>query len=134
MLHKEILLIRDENPYGETYRELKLSFDSLEVSVRDIITERVYQDVANYNLKANHHKYTLLVTPKEDEIRLNQLKDKKNKQMKPEKQVEIALKAFTSNGFFMLLDNKQVESLDSIVRIKPDTIVSFIKLTPLVGG
>lgn len=34
----------------------------------------------------------------------------------------------------MLVDDKQVESLDDIVTIQAETIVSFIKLTPLVGG
>lgn len=133
MLHEQVLLIRDENAFGTIQNELKLSFDKLEVTVRDIITERVYQEVDKYNLKAMHYEH-VLVQPKSDEIRLNLLKETKRKQVNPQKQIDIALKAFSSNGFFMLVDEKQVESLNDIVTIQSETIVSFIKLTPLVGG
>ena len=133
MLHERILLVRDENSFGNVYNELKLSFDKLEVSVRDIITERVYQEVQKYNQQAADYKYAL-VKPKEDEILLNQLKEKKRRPVNAEKQVDIALKAFDSNGFFILVDDMQAEELEQIVTIKADTIVSFIKLTPLVGG
>ena len=133
MLHKQILLVRDENAFGNIYNELKLSFDQLEVSVKDIICERIFQEVEKYNQKALNYEHAL-VKPQEDEVRLNQPKGKKRKQVDPQKQLDIALKAFSSNGFFMLVDDKQVENLDDVVIIKTDTIVSFIKLTPLVGG
>ena len=55
MLHKNILLIRDENPFGNIYNELKLSFNEIEVKVKDIITERVLVEVEKYNQKAMDH-------------------------------------------------------------------------------
>jgi hypothetical protein len=131
MLHENTLLIRDENSFGSVYNELKLSFDKVQVSIQDIITERVYQEVVKYNHKAAEYKYSL-VNPKEDEVLLN--KTKKKHQVNPEKQVEVALKAFDSNGFFILIDEIQAEALDQLVTIKPDTKVGFIKLTQLVGG
>ncbi|NOQ15376.1 MAG: hypothetical protein GQ583_12980 [Methyloprofundus sp.] len=133
MLHKRILLVRDENALGNVYNELKLNFDKIEVSVRDIIIERVFQEVQKYNEKAVAYKFAL-VQPKEDEMRLNHAKEKKKKLINVEKQVEIALKAFDSNGFFILLDERQIEDIEEIVTLKADTIISFIKLTPLVGG
>jgi len=131
MLHENTLLIRDENSFGSVYNELKLSFDKVQVSIQDIITERVYQEVVKYNHRAAEYKYSL-VNPKEYEVLLN--KPQKKHQVNPEKQVEVALKAFDSNGFFILIDEIQAEALDQLVTIKPDTKVGFIKLTQLVGG
>ena len=128
MLHERIVLIRDENALGSIYNEFKLSFDKVEVSVRDIITERVYREVTEYNQRASQYKYAL-VQPTADEIQLNP-----KKQVNAERQVEIALAAFESNGFFLLVDDKQLEHLEQTVTIGDNTVISFIKLTPLVGG
>ena len=51
-----------------------------------------------------------------------------------ERQVYIALDAFQKNGFFVLVDDLQAESLEQVVRLRSGTEVSFVKLTPLVGG
>ncbi len=131
MLHENTLVVRDENGFGNVYNELKLSFDKVQVSVQDIITERVYQEVVKYNHRAAEYKYAL-VNQKEDEVLLN--KNQKKHQVNPEKQVDVALKAFGNNGFFFLIDKIQAEELGQLITIKPDTIVSFVKLTQLVGG
>lgn len=133
MLHNTILKIRDENSRGEIYHELELRFDKVNVTVEDIITERVYQEVEKYNKKTDGYEFAL-VRPKDEETLLNGIKNKLKRRVNPEKQIEVALKAFSSNGFFILIDEMQAEELGQWVTIKPDTIISFVKLTPLVGG
>ncbi len=133
MLHERVLLVRDENNFGNVFNELRLSFDRLEVTVREIITERVHQEVRKYNQQKMGYRH-FLVTPKDDELRLNNPAGKKKRPVNAERQVEVALKAFYSNGFFILVDEVQAEELEEVVIIKPSTVVSFIKLTPLVGG
>ena len=49
-------------------------------------------------------------------------------------QFEKAIEAFDRNGFFVLIDDKQAESLDQEFVIGHGTLVSFVKLTLLVGG
>lgn len=133
MLHNTILKIRDENSRGEIYHELELRFDKVNVTVEDIITERVYQEVEKYNKKADGYEFAL-VRPKGEEKLLNGIKNKVKRRVNPEKQIDVALKAFSGNGFFILIDEMQAEELGQWVNIKPDTIISFVKLTPLVGG
>ena len=133
MLHERIVLIRDENALGSIYNEFKLSFDKVEVSVRDIITQRVFREVMQYNQRASEYKYAL-VQPTADEIQLNQQKAKPKNTINAERQVEIALAAFENNGFFLLVDDKQLELLEEMVTIGDNTVISFIKLTQLVGG
>ena len=131
MLKENILSIRDESGTGSVYHELKLSFDKVSVSVRDIIEQRVQHEVELYNAKARQYVHAL-VTPTEIEERLNGKKPRKPVDL--EKQIHIAFDAFDTNGFFILVDDMQVESLDDMVTISPETTVSFIRLTPLVGG
>jgi hypothetical protein len=45
-----------------------------------------------------------------------------------------ATSAFERNGFLVLIDNTQAESLDQEFEIRAGTQVSFVKLTLLVGG
>jgi hypothetical protein len=128
MLHENILLVRDENALGTVYNELKLSFDKVEVSVQDVITQRVFQEVDKYNQQADAYQHGL-VQPKSESG-----KPSKNKPINAEVQVEITLKAFGNNVFFMLVDDLQAQSLTQRITLKPNTLVSFVKLTPLVGG
>lgn len=133
MLHENILRIRDENNLGSIYNELNLSFDKIEVSIKDIITQRVFQEIEEYNKKAANYKHAL-VQPKTDELMLNAVSKQKKRSINTEKQLEVALHAFKNNGFFMLVDDRQAVGLDEVVVIRTNTTVSFIKLTPLVGG
>jgi len=41
---------------------------------------------------------------------------------------------FGKNGFFVIIDDKQAESLEQEFVIGPATSVTFVKLIPLVGG
>ena len=45
-----------------------------------------------------------------------------------------AVAAFEANGFLMLVDDVQVESLDEAFGVTDDTVVTFLRLVPLVGG
>jgi hypothetical protein len=75
-----------------------------------------------------------LIQPSESEITLNGYKLKDKKKVDPEKQVYIALTAFQKNGFFILIDSIQAEFLEQEVILTKQSHVSFVKLTPLVGG
>jgi hypothetical protein len=127
------LTIKDETPGGKTINELLVSFDNELVTVRDIITARVTAEVQAYNSKMPAY-FTGLVQPGEAERTLNGFRLKEKRKVDAEQQCAAALAAFEKNGFFLLIDNIQSESLDQMVVINSKTLVSFIKLTPLVGG
>jgi hypothetical protein len=128
-----VLIVKDETFAGKILREISLEFKSEMVSVREIITERVLQEVEIYNHKLPEY-FNGLIEPTEAEKTLNGYKLKPKKLIDGEKQVYTALDAFQKNGFFMLVDSIQAESLEQMLELKPNTQISFIKLTPLVGG
>jgi hypothetical protein len=46
----------------------------------------------------------------------------------------LAKRAFYTNGFILLVDDRQVDELEEEIEIRPHTTVTFLKLVPLVGG
>jgi hypothetical protein len=89
--------------------------------------------VEAYNTKLPDY-FRGLVQPADAEKTLNGYKLKERKKVDAEKQRLIALDAFAKNGFFILIDNIQSESLEQMVVINDKTDINFVKLTPLVGG
>ena len=138
-----ILTIRDETASGSVTIELTLDLLNEKITVRELIRSRVYQEVDDFNrllrqANATATPYNGLVVPTEAESSLNASRPLEPKNVRREidwkKQFETACEAFSRNGFFILIDDHQVESLDEEVLLKADSKVSFVKLTPLVGG
>ncbi|SCY95512.1 hypothetical protein [Flavobacterium caeni] len=127
------ITIKDETFAGKILNEITLQFQSETVTVKDIITGRVTQEVEHYNQKLGG-LFNGLVEPTDAEKTINGYKLKPKKTIDAEKQVYIALEAFLKNGYFVLIDNIQSESLEQQVLLTGSTTVSFVKLTPLIGG
>ena len=127
------LTIKDETAAGKIINELKVSFASELTTIREIINTRVTAEVEQYNNKMPEY-FKGLVEPGDAERTLNGYKLKEKRKVDAEKQCLVALDAFQKNGFFILIDNIQSESLEQMVVINANTTISFIKLTPLVGG
>lgn len=128
------LTIKDETAIGGLLQEWELPVENEWVSVRDLIAQRVKAEVENFNQNQDS-KRQLLVQPTVKEQALNLFTRKKRTPwIDTEKQIYLAWAAFTQNGFFVLINNFQVESLDREILVNDETVISFIKLTPLVGG
>jgi hypothetical protein len=132
------LTVRDETTSGAVYDERPLEFPTERITVRELIRERVYQEVQDFNRKRGEEVFRGLVQPTDAERLLNgkpteyRLKAHRTIDWKP--QFEKAIEAFEGNGYFILVDDKQAESLDQEFVIGHGTQVSFVKLTPMVGG
>lgn len=127
------LKVTDETFAGKILNEISISVSGERLSVKEIIEARVYAEVADYNQKLPEI-YRGLVQPTGAEVALNGYRVKQKISVDAEKQLYTALDAFQKNGFFVIIDDVQAESLDQQVLLHGDSTVSFIKLTPLVGG
>jgi hypothetical protein len=76
----------------------------------------------------------MLVQPSDTERTLNGFKFHKPRFVDPATQYEKAIEAFEGNGFIVLVDDCQIERLDTEIPLHPETSVTFLKLVPLVGG
>ena len=129
------LNITDEAMFGLTQPSytITLNFPKNHISVRELIETRVREEVENYNAK-QPEVFNMLIQPSLAERVLNGFRFKEKKKINWREQYEKAIHAFDRNGFIVLVDEIQVESLDQIIEIEPQTSVTFLKLVPLVGG
>lgn len=127
------LTMTDESILGKATNSLQVKFSTALTTVKDIIEARVRAEVDQYNQKMPEY-FKGLIEPGEAEKTLNGYKLKEKRKLDAEKQCFVALEAFQKNGFFLLIDNIQSESLNQMIVINDHTKISFIKLTPLVGG
>lgn len=136
-----ILTIRDETGSGKITHELSLDVLDETITVRELIRSRVYQEVDEHNRRvrtanAEGLPFSGLVTPTALEKQLNSPRVGKAlaNEIDWKKQFDTACDAFDRNGFFILIDDRQAENLDDQVALRATSTVSFVKLTPLVGG
>jgi hypothetical protein len=133
------LTIRDETTDGRAAGETVVEFLTERVTVEELIRSRVYQEVQDYNQR-QPEKFRGLVRPTDAEEQLNSFKLKTARQVDWKQQFEAAKRAFEKNQVLILIDNRQVDRLDETIDLRPGmadapgTAVTFLKLTPLVGG
>jgi len=131
------VVITDETTGGAEATRFELELPRERMTVRELIRERVYQEVKDHNVKARAGEATRfrgLIEPSEEEARLNGPKARRVREIDFEKQFEVATEAFERSGFLVIVGEKQVTGLDDEVELTSGTEVSFVRLTPLVGG
>lgn len=126
--------LSDETTSGDVVTTTTLKLVSERITLRELITQRIREEVERFNRENRHEVFSGLVQPSDTEQTLNGYKLRKPRPIEFDKQLALALKAFESNGFFVLLDDRQVEDLDAPLTLRDNSKVSFIKLVPLVGG
>ena len=127
------LTIHDESATGETLLELTLTVSAERITVRDLIRQRVWHEVEEYN-RRKPDTFRGLVQPTDSERTLNGYRLKQPRAIDATSQLAKAIDAFQGNQIIVLVDDRQVESLDEEITLQPNTRVSFLRLTPLVGG
>lgn len=126
------LTIRDETLSGQPLHEWALEVLTEPLSVRELIRGRVYQEVQDHNHR-QASEFRGLVRPADD----HPLNDRQPRAFRPvdwQKQFEKAVEAFDRQQILILIDDRQAASLDDEFDVRPDTAVTFLRLTLLVGG
>ncbi|KAF0810501.1 hypothetical protein A167_00781 [Alcanivorax sp. S71-1-4] len=117
----------DESPSGAVIAQNIFIFPSRAISVRELIRTRVIQEVQKQNEDADSgDARPNLVRPEGGNAQ--------QRVVDTESQCSIALEAFSSNGFFLFVNEEQMTSLDQTILVTPNTHVSFVRLVTLVGG
>ncbi len=127
------LTVHDEGTSGGRFRSFTLHLAAERITVRELIERRVIQEVEEYN-HAQPEYFHGLVQPTDAERVLNGYRLRQKRRIDAAEQCRKAVEAFQRNGFFVLVDQRQLEGLDDEITVRPDTQVSFVKLVPLIGG
>ena len=94
-----LITITDETFSGTITNELKIEITADTITVKELIEQRVVQEVNAYNQRVVA-KFNGLVQPTDKEMQLNTASSKGIKPIDAEQQVYVALDAFQKNGFF----------------------------------
>lgn len=127
------MTITDATPTGERLHSFTLAHLAERLTVREILRARIWQEVQDHN-QQNGEVFRGLVQPSNAERTLNGVKLRTPRMIDWEAQFRRACEAFETNGFFVLIADRQAESLDEQFDIGVETEVQFVKLMPLVGG
>jgi hypothetical protein len=127
------LTIRDESLTGAPSREWMLEVLTERLTVRELIRSRVYQEVQDHNLRQGE-VFRGLVQPADAEKVLNGWKVARGRQIDWKPQFERAVEAFEKGQILVLINDHQAAALDEEFDVGPDTTVTFLRLTLLVGG
>ena len=129
------LTIRDETTanLGKADFVITINLTAPRLTARDLIRERVRQEVEDFNNK-QPELFHGLVQPTDTERTLNGFKFRKKRTLDWQEQFEKAIEGFQRNAFILLVDDTQIEDLDHVIPLSPETSVTFVKLVPLVGG
>ena len=112
---------------------MTLDFLNEEITVRELIERRVYEEVHDHN-HARPSPLQRLVAPAGAESALNAPPVREHRPVDWTVQRDRALEAFRRNGFFVLVGDRQVTDLDERIRLAVTTEVTFVRLVALVGG
>lgn len=106
------LEVHDEQGAGQRTASWRLELPEPTITVRELIRSRVYEEVRRRNRGQTDRTETADWHEK----------------------AEKALDAFIRRSFLLLVDDRQVQSLDEQIRVDEGTEVVFLRLVPLVGG
>ena len=118
---------------GKTEHTFRVRVSGETISVRELIRSRVYQEVEEFNSR-QPEVFRLLVQPDDAERTSSGFRMRQPRLIDPQDQYHQALEAFDRNGFVVLVGGRQVDRLDAKIALRPETLVTFLKLVPLVGG
>ena len=123
----------DETTSGERSDVWHLEIFEERLTLREVIRRRVFQEVAEHNAGAAS-TFRGLVQPGDTPRVGDGFRPSEPRRVDPETQYERAVKAFTRNGFVVLVDDEQIEDLETVLELRTGTEVTFLRLVPLVGG
>jgi hypothetical protein len=127
------IVMTDTTASGAETARLLLDDVPSPVRLRELIRHRVREEVARYNANPAP-RFNGLVRPSDAEATLNGYVLRTPRQLDWEKQAAAAISAFSRNGFFVFVGDRQVDDLDEELTLADSDVVSFVRLVALVGG
>jgi len=125
--------IKDQSGAGRVAATTTLEGISSRITLRDLVRTRVRDEVARYNA-GPQPVFSGLVMPEGAKATPEGFRMAKPRRINWETQADRALESFSRNGFFVLVDDRQVTDLDEELELTADSDIRFVRLVQLIGG
>jgi hypothetical protein len=129
--------VKDESGSGRVAGALTLDGVDERITLRDLVRTRVREEVTRYNSQREEGRGDLfagLVMPQGAEPTRDGFRMPTRRVIDWEQQADLVTRAFTKNGFFVLVGDRQVTDLDEELHLTAGSDIRFIRLVQLVGG
>ena len=127
------LTVHDRTAVGRDLEAFAIENLPDRITIRELIRTRVRDEVARYNLRP-HPLFRGLVAPDGAAQEAEGYRLRTPHRIDWERQADVAIDAFGRNGFFIMVDGRQVTDLDEEISVGKTSEVAFVKLVQLVGG
>ncbi len=116
-------------PQGQRTSHVTVSLPEAMLTLRDLITHKVEREVAEVDACQRLGLSGEYLTPEalilaSDALQPGSVED----------EVQRAHRAFIAREFMIVIDNRRVWDIDTMIHIRPEIQIEFIKILPLVGG
>lgn len=119
---------------GAITSEFKIETSSTTITVKELIIEKVKQEVTIHNQKVEESLQAIGESTNYEQV-INQKSNRyKLVPADIERECYIAFDAFAQNRFFLFINDKQYLNLEEPLPVASIIEVLFLKLTPLTGG
>ena len=125
--------VHDQSSTGRATGAVELEDIPAAITLRDLVRTRVREEVARHNA-APGDVFRGLVMPEGAAPAADGYVLDRPRRVDWERQAERAIAAFGRNGFFVLVDDRQVADLDEELALTAESDIRFVRLVPLVGG
>jgi hypothetical protein len=123
----------DQVPGLGTVERSPLSFQTREVSARDIVRARVAAEVQRHNSAEGPGPFDWF-TPSGPERTLNGARRDRRRPLDTDCQIEVAFEAIRKRRVILLFNGVQVEDIDQPLLLTPVSEARFLRIVPLAGG
>jgi hypothetical protein len=125
--------IKDQSGAGRIGMTTTLDGISSMITLRDLVRTRVREEVARYNA-APEPVFPGLVMPEGAQPAREGFRMPGLRRIDWQQQADRVIEAFERNGFFVLVDDRQVTELDEALDLAADSDIRFVRLVQLTGG
>jgi hypothetical protein len=125
--------LRDESTSGKSVSTQVLHDIPTTITLRDLIRTRVRDEVARFNAE-RAWTFAGLVAPEGAEAAPEGYVVPHGRTIDWERQADLAVEGFGRNGFFVIVDDRQVTELDDELALTADSEIRFVRLIQLIGG
>lgn len=127
------VVIKDQSGAGKVAATSTLQGIDSRITLRDLIRTRVREEVARYNATLAE-LFQGLVMPDGAQPTPEGFRMPARRRIDWEQQADHALDAFRRNGFFILIDARQVSDLEEVLELTAESDIRFLRLVQLAGG
>ena len=132
--------IGKKNPLFADFSVPVPSFDGNELTLRALIDSVVRHEVVEFQKRQEDRQFIRVLTQREIDAGAKAGKIESGgsevapQEVDADEAVEAALLAFQDGIYLVSIDDEQIRELDHVLDLKPESRVTFVRLTQLAGG